>query len=251
MYKPITTRWGKRQTIIARIIFAIVMVIMCARLFPIFAYFYAGTPLFDPPKEQSSGPSRPLALILDVAEKKAHSIDKDVVLSGIDFHPVGYLDGAPYTTPATESLEFTFSYLRPDGREIRISLEDSDPASTIEFFADDTSADTRTGLTTMKEAYLRDRGELPGYKALLNSYKLTPRDAVAQTWADSSNYISKQIVAKEQVLPAISTGSSDTGTPVWNVDYFYYHKGSARNHNGIFEFGFSVVSYVINGETGK
>ena len=201
----------------------------------------------DAQTAKSFGPSRPLSEILAVAQEEARRIDKDVVLSHVQVSTVGFTGGAAYSGPTTGSLQLSFDFYRPTGKRISIDVEDADPRSTVEKYVDDISTpEDYEGAT-----YQNMRKEEQDRIALLLSYKLTPRDAVAKTWKDSQDYARKNGLATEHVLPLISPGRSESGTPIWELNYWYQEGRATISLGSIFDIGDPVVSYVVDGVTGE
>ena len=220
---------------------------LMARLFPAFGFLYTGEIPISVETAKSSGPSRPFAELWDVAQKKVMSIDSEAILRYVRAAPVGYFAGVPYPGPDTGSLEMSFEYVRPDGRDISIQFEDADPESTLSTrsFNDEPSPD-------YEWRYLDSRESLPEMERRLRAYKLSPRDAVAHTWDDAQAYAKKNGLQPEHVLPLVTTTRTKEGHSAWSVDYWYKLPRESFSLSELFEMGGGgVVYFTVDGETGE
>ncbi|MDQ5825383.1 MAG: hypothetical protein M3441_14415 [Chloroflexota bacterium] len=225
---------------------AIVGPSLLARLFPGLAFVFTGELPLDAELAKSSGPSRPFAEIWDVAHDEALRIDPGAILVYVSASPVGYIAGVAYSGPLTGSLEMSFEFIRPDGRSISIDFEDADPASTLTIRSghDEASpegeARYQDGLLTAPEKQRR-----------IESYKLSPRDAVALTWDDALEYARKHGLLPGHVLPLITSSRTKEGRSVWEVNYWYKLPTNSISLREIFDVSDGVVYFIVDGETGE
>ncbi|HEX8597750.1 MAG TPA: hypothetical protein VF952_04460 [Chloroflexia bacterium] len=228
------------------IVLAFIAAPALSQMFPWISFPFTGRLPLGPSTAKSSGPSAPLGVIIDTAQQEAYKIDSDAVLSLVTAAPGGFTEGVPYTGPVTGSLEVSFSFYRPTGHNITIWVEDAAPTSTVR-----TYIDTVTDGSSGKRNYQLAMDTQEDNETLWASFKFTPRDAVTLTWEDARNHAVKQGLPPEQVLPLISTGRSESGTPVWSVDYWYQQGKSSISLGELFDIGDPVASYVVDGETGE
>jgi hypothetical protein len=207
--------------------------------------FGSGIPLSSE-HAKSSGPSRPFAEVWDVARKEATRIDKDAVLSYVDASTVGKIAGVAYSGPVTGSLKVTITYVRPNGDDITVDVEDADPASTVQ-----TAFHNISSVSDGPKRYQDIKDRSTDFEQLLRSYKLTPRDAVSKTWDDVQKYAIVKGLQPDHVLPLITTGRSKTDVPIWKVDYWYELPKSSVSLGEIFDLPPAVAYYTVDGLTGE
>lgn len=162
------------------------------------------------PKPHSTGPSASWDTILATAEGATYKIDKDALLDTIGAGIPDY--GAAWTL--TNSLEVTFSFWRPIGDAIHVTLEDAAPTSTLNIDAEPKGnrgigADRYRNLSLHKQEL--DNG--------LGQIKLSPREAVEKTWAEVNNYARQQGITNPHPKPTFITVNL-FGKPVaWRITY--------------------------------
>jgi hypothetical protein len=173
-------------------------------------------------------------------------IDPGAVLSYVSASPVGYFAGVAYSGPLTGSLELSFEFVRPDGRDLSIDFEDADPASTLT-----TGSIHDTPSADGKARYQDKLQTAPEKQRQLKSYKLSPRDAVTLTWGDAQEYARKNGLQASQVLPLIIIRKTEEGHVAWDVDYWYKPPKKSISLSEIFDVSGSVVYFTVDGETGE
>jgi hypothetical protein len=74
--------------------------------------------------------------MLALADRAAAEIDSSAVFDygGVSASYAGWHEGVLYSGPLTGSLEFSFSYQRPNGGSFDIEFEDAAPQSTLRKF---------------------------------------------------------------------------------------------------------------------
>jgi hypothetical protein len=217
-----------------------------SRLAPMFGLMYKGELPLDTSAAKTSGPSRSFQEMWDVAQKEVTRVDKDAVLNYVAAAPVGYHAGLPYSGPVTGTLLVSFDYFLPDGNNISVDVEDADPASTV------TSSPRGDRPSPGGQVMYKDRqNDLPNKERMLKSLNLTPRDAVARTWADAQEYGVNNGLMPEHILPLVSVSRALSGTVQWSVDYWYKPPRNSISLSGVFDVSGGVVSYSVDDQTGE
>jgi hypothetical protein len=194
-------------------------------------------------KPRSSGPSAPWPALLSAAQQEAARVDKDAVLDGITASPVQY---QPTDWTYTNTLELTFRYIRPNGGELNVYLEDSAPTSTLRI-----TQREHSDPESSREFYTRLKERQQERNTILASIKMTPRDAVKQTWEEAMLHAEQVQMDKSKLAPLVSLYSldlyGDAEEPVtWHISY----REPTLDIGKIFEQAISDFNYDVNAEDG-
>jgi hypothetical protein len=244
------TKWIAISSILVLAVFcglmALIVFVIGPKMLP---FLYGGGFEFaaDDEPAKSSGPSKTMAEMFEIAQAEAKKIDTDAVLDSLNANTPGYLTGVAYTGPIIGSIEVTFEFRRPTGAYIDVTFEDADPSGTLDVNVDTYESEDADRTWIYKNAQSREGS----YIAQLKQYKLSIRDAVAKTWDDAREYARKSGVSEKQVLPFISTGQAKDGNPIWNVDYRYKENRESISLGDIFDLGDEIVEYTVDGLTGE
>jgi hypothetical protein len=171
----------------------------------------------------------PWQVQLQAAEQTAHKLDKEAVLRLVSADP-NYEDQADFNL----ALRVTFFFDTPSGKDIYVTLRDTDPEATVDAYDGTVTPITPVPTST-----------LAAEKELWSAVKIGPRDAFDKTVPDAALYLGAEKgkfflnidgrEAKQNAAP-----NSPTTQPIqWNVQY------QGRDATARYD-----VSYDIDSSTG-
>ena len=147
---------------------------------------------------------------LSLADQQAKSMDSSAVLSGI------YL--SVFTSPdadedANSCLDIDFTYAKPDGGNIQVSIRDMDPPELL-----------RTNRNASFQSFpVRTQDDLFIYRNVRSMIKLSPRDVLSRTYADGLAFSNNQRASVHPMTIGISFDDASVepqGRPNWYIVYY-------------------------------
>jgi hypothetical protein len=230
----------RRQTTIQLAVFIIVVVVLALAFSP----WLPKLQRFLPRQERPivSGPSASWSEIISAANGKAKEIDKDALLntSYIAAYPVDWPTTSAISSYTT-TLEVSFDYSTPSGNLISIRLQDAAPTSTITSRV----ADNMTFYDSDRQNQLRT-------ETMINSVRLSPRDAIKRTWEEVHGYGQKLGLRDIRITPVLFLETYEGNPLRWRIEYAVKDAAQPTPDVGAKTIYLNLVAhFLVDAQTGE